>query len=393
MRRGPSGTYEITRYGDEEVRAFLPDPLPPAPPVDLSGMQRQLEIATAALVRLDAEARMLPDPDLFLYLYIRREALLSSQIEGTQSSLSDLFIHDTGSGRPVDAQALDLAEASNYIAALERGLGLLDGTAPEGLLPICNRLICKVHATLLRSGRGSDKLPGRFRQSQNWIGGSRPGNAAYVPPPHLHVEDCMGAFERFIHAEDDGLPSIVRAGLAHAQFETIHPFLDGNGRVGRLLISLILRDAGLLTQPVLYLSLYFKRERDLYYDLLGQLRVNGDWERWLAFFIEGVRVTAEDGIRTAGRLTDIFDRDRDRIERAGKRAGSALRAHQALKERPTLSIRGIAERTGLSNPAATSAVDLLVELGIAREMTGRRRGRVFGYAEYIDILSEGAEPL
>ena len=371
----------------------MPDPLPPEPSVDITPMYQQLEAAAVALGNLDAESRMLPDPDLFLYLYIRREALLSSQIEGTQSSLSDLFVYEFDSKKAEAPKQLDVTEVSNYIAALEHGIGLLDGEVLGGPLPVCNRLIRATHSVLLRSGRGSDKLPGQFRRSQNWIGGTRPGNAAYVPPPHAQVEDCMGDLERFINADGDGLPAIVRAGLAHAQFETIHPFLDGNGRVGRLLISFILREAGLLARPVLYISLHLKRERDRYYDLLGQIRVNGDWEAWLEFFIEGVRITAEDGIRTARRLTETFERDRARIEQAGRRAGSALRAHEALKQRPTLSIARIAEQTGLSIPAASSAVDLLLQLGIVREMTGRRRGRVFGYAEYIDILSEGAEPL
>ena len=393
MRRSSSGIYEITSFDGEQVRAFVPDPLPPEPAIDIAPMYQQLEAAAVALGNLDAESRMLPDPDLFLYLYIRREALLSSQIEGTQSSLSDLFVYEFDSGKTEAAGELDVTEVSNYIAALERGIDLMDGIAPEGPLPVCNRLIRETHAVLLRSGRGSDKLPGQFRRSQNWIGGTRPGNAVYVPPPHAQVEDCMGDLERFINAEGDGLPAIVRAGLAHAQFETVHPFLDGNGRVGRLLISFILREAGLLTRPVLYISLHLKRERDRYYDLLGQIRVNGDWEAWLEFFIEGVRITAEDGIRTARRLTETFERDRSRIEQAGRRAGSALRAHEALKQRPTLSIARIAEQTGLSTPAVSSAIDLLAQLGIVREMTGRRRGRVFGYAEYIDILSEGAEPL
>ena len=393
MRRAPSGTYEITSFDGEQVRAFVPDPLPPEPSVDITPMYQQLEAAAVALGNLDAESRMLPDPDLFLYLYIRREALLSSQIEGTQSSLSDLFVYEFDSKKAEAPKQLDVTEVSNYIAALEHGIGLLDGEVLGGPLPVCNRLIRATHSVLLRSGRGSDKLPGQFRRSQNWIGGTRPGNAAYVPPPHAQVEDCMGDLERFVNADGDGLPAIVRAGLAHAQFETIHPFLDGNGRVGRLLISFILREAGLLARPVLYISLHLKRERDRYYDLLGQIRVNGDWEAWLEFFIEGVRITAEDGIRTARRLTETFERDRARIEQAGRRAGSALRAHEALKQRPTLSIARIAEQTGLSIPAASSAVDLLLQLGIVREMTGRRRGRVFGYAEYIDILSEGAEPL
>ena len=386
MQRDRTGSYEVTTFGDEQVRAFVPASLPPQPPVDLSGMQPALERAILALGRLDSEARQLPDPDLFVYAYVRREAQLSSQIEGTQSSLSDLFELETEGESP--QQDDDVTEVSNYVAALEHGLERIHGG-----FPLSNRLIRELHGILLRSGRGSEKLPGEFRRSQNWIGGSRPGNAVYVPPPHTAVEDCMAQLERFLHAEDDGISTIVRAGLAHAQFESIHPFLDGNGRVGRLLIAFVLHQSGVLRQPLLYLSLYFKQHRARYYDLLADLRHSGDWEAWLAFFVEGVRATAEDGVETARRLSQVFEDDREKIQTRGRRAGSALRAHEVLMRSPVLSIRRVHERTGLSWPTAAAAIDLLSELGITHEMTGDRRNRLFAYDEYIAILSEGSEPL
>ena len=386
MQRDRTGSYEVTAFGDEQVRAFVPASLPPQPPVDLSGMQPALERAILALGRLDSEARQLPDPDLFVYAYVRREAQLSSQIEGTQSSLSDLFELETEGESP--QQDDDVTEVSNYVAALEHGLARIHGG-----FPLSNRLIRELHGILLRSGRGSEKLPGEFRRSQNWIGGSRPGNAVYIPPPHTAVEDCMAQLERFLHAEDDGISTIVRAGLAHAQFESIHPFLDGNGRVGRLLIAFVLHQSGVLRQPLLYLSLYFKQHRARYYDLLADLRHSGDWEAWLAFFVEGVRATAEDGVETARRLSQMFEDDREKIQTRGRRAGSALRAHEVLMRSPVLSIRRVHERTGLSWPTAAAAIELLSELGISHEMTGDRRNRLFAYDEYIAILSEGSEPL
>ena len=386
MQRDRTGSYEVTTFGDEQVHAFVPASLPPQPPVDLSGMQPALERAILALGRLDSEARQLPDPDLFVYAYVRREAQLSSQIEGTQSSLSDLFELETEGESP--RQDDDVTEVSNYVAALEHGLERIHGS-----FPLSNRLIRELHGILLRSGRGSEKLPGEFRRSQNWIGGSRPSNAVYVPPPHTAVEGCMAQLERFLHAEDDGISTIVRAGLAHAQFESIHPFLDGNGRVGRLLIAFVLHQSGVLRQPLLYLSLYFKQHRARYYDLLADLRHSGDWEAWLAFFVEGVRATAEDGVETARRLSRMFEDDREKIQTRGRRAGSALRAHEVLMRSPVLSIRRVHERTGLSWPTAAAAIELLSELGISHEMTGDRRNRLFAYDEYIAILSEGSEPL
>ena len=386
MKRGETGRYEETVAGGERVRAFIPHPLPPTPPLVLEGgLQSRLEAAVLALGRLDGVSTLLPDKSLFLYAYVRKEAVLSSQIEGTQSSLSDLLLFelDEAPGVPLD----DVVEVSNYVAALEHGLARMH----EGF-PLSNRLIREIHGVLLSRGRGSEKDPGEFRRSQNWIGGTRPGNAAFVPPPHTEVPECMAALERFLHGRDDRLPVLVRAALAHVQFETIHPFLDGNGRVGRLLITLLLSHASVLHDPLLYLSLYFKKHRTTYYELLDRVRREGDWETWLDFFLTAVKEVAEGAVMTANALGGIFQTDRSRVERAGRRAGSALRVHEVLKSRMIQSMPAIAATTGLSFPAVSSAMDLLVELGIARELTGKRRNRLFVYDRYLAMLNEGTEP-
>lgn len=383
MRRGESGTYAVTVAGGETVRAFLPHPLPPRPPLAFDGrLQQGLEAAVLALGRLDGVSTLLPDKSLFLYSYVRKEAVLSSQIEGTQSSLSDLLLFelDETPGVPLD----DVVEVSNYVAALDHGLARLR----EGF-PLSLRLIREIHGVLLSRGRGSGKDPGEFRRSQNWIGGSRPATAAFVPPPHTAVPECMTALERFLHADDDGLPVLVRAGLSHVQFETIHPFLDGNGRVGRLLITLLLCHAGVLRDPLLYLSLYLKERRPEYYRLLDAIRREGDWEEWLAFLLEGIRLTAAGAVDTAQRLATLFRDDRTKIESQGRRAGSALRVHEAIKARPILSMPEICRTTGLSFPAASSAMQLLVDTAVARELTGKRRNRLFVYDRYLGILNEG----
>lgn len=387
MDRGLTGRYEIAQFEGEQVQAFIPSALPPIPPLDLTGARQiLLEQALLALGRLDSVATLLPDPHLFLYAYVRKEALLSSQIEGTQSSLSELLMFelDAAPGAPRD----EVAEVSNYVAALKYGLERL-----RAGFPMSNRLIREVHGQLLSCGRGSDKLPGEFRRSQNWIGGTRPGNAHFVPPPPQAVDECMAQLERFIHDETSALPVLVKAALAHLQFETVHPFLDGNGRVGRLLITLLLCHAGMLAEPLLYLSLYFKQNRDLYYAHLDQVRRNGDWEAWIDFFLEGVRTTAKGAVTTAQRLVELFSTDGVKIQQSGRAAGSALRVHTALRERPLLSLPDICQRTGLSFPAATNGMALLAKLQIVRELTGRQRNRLFVYDRYLQILSEGTEPL
>ena len=387
MQREKTGHYEVWTSSGEEIRAFIPVPLPPVPPLALEGRLRQsLETATLALGRLDGIATLLPDPTLFIYAYVRKEAVLSSQIEGTQSSLSDLlaFEIDDAPGMPIS----DVVEVSNYVAALEYGLERLRGD-----FPLSNRLIREIHRILLSRGRGSQLHPGEFRTSQNWIGGRRPGNAVYVPPPPHAVADCMGELEQFLHARNDGLPTLVRAGLAHVQFETIHPFLDGNGRTGRLLITFLLCEAGVLREPLLYLSLFFKQHRSDYYELLNAVRRTGDWEDWLDFFLEGIQEIAEGAFATSQRLLQLFAADRERIQQTGRRAGSALRVHERLTSRPLQSISSVAESTALTFPTISAAMNLLVSLGIAREITGRRSDRLFAYDQYLSILSEGTEPL
>lgn len=382
MKRKRTGTYEITAVAGERVRAFVPSPLPPAPRIALDGaLQGELERATLALGRLDGASALLPDRTLFLYSYVRKEAVLSSQIEGTQSSLSDLLLFelDEAPGVPLD----DVTEVSNYVAALEHGVARVR----EGF-PLSTRLLREIHAVLLSRGRGSGKQPGELRTSQNWIGGSRPGNATFVPPPHPAVPDCMSDLERFLHAEDDGLPLLARAGIAHVQFETIHPFLDGNGRVGRLLITLLLCSAGVLREPLLYLSLFLKKHRSTYYELLETVRRDGDWEAWLSFFFQGVEETATSAVATANTLTDLFREDRARAEQQGRRSGSVLRVHEILKARPISTLPAISRATGLSFPATASAVDLLVSMNIVRELTGKRRNRLFVYERVLNVLNE-----
>lgn len=395
MRRDATGSYARSVAGSETVRAFVPHPLPPVPALDLSGeRQSLLERATLALGRLDSIAVLLPDPQLFLYAYVRREAVLSSQIEGTQSSLSDLLLFelDEVPGVPFD----DVVEVSNYVAALEHGMARLG----EGF-PLCNRLLREMHERLMARGRGSDKAPGEFRRSQNWIGGTRPGNAQFVPPPPNEVEACMTALEAFIH--DSGaaggeriggkLPVLLKAALAHVQFETIHPFLDGNGRLGRLLIAMLLHEGGVLRQPLLYLSLYLKQHRAVYYELLDRVRTNGDWEAWVDFFLEGVEQTAQGAVQTARRLVDLFQQDTQCVQAAGGRNATVLRVLDALRQRPLCSLRQIGATAGISFPTASKAMLALVGMGIARELTGQRRNRVFVYDAYLNILNEGGEAL
>ena len=384
MKRDQVGHYKETAAGGEHVRAFVPAPLPPQPNIAMDGaLLREFAAASEALGRLDGVTHVLPDKLLFLYAYVRKEAVLSSQIEGAQSSLSDLFLSEleTVPGVPQD----ELIEVSNCVAALDYGVERVR----EGF-PLSNRLFWDIHRILLKSGRGSNKTPGEFRRSQNWIGGSRPGNAHFVPPPHTEVTDCMAALERFLNEDNESMPPLLRAGLAHVQFETIHPFLDGNGRVGRILITLLLCAEGVLRQPLLYLSLYFKQHRETYYQLLNQTRQTGDWEEWLLFYLEGVRIVAADAYEVANRLNKLFREDREIISSAAKnRANSALRIHETLMERPLLSLSDACEKSQVTFRTASKAMEILSQLSIAEEVTGRVRNRIFVYRKYVDILNEG----
>lgn len=386
MNRGSTGEYVVvSRSGGEVVRAFVPHPLPPHPSLAPgSSLLESLDRAHLALGRLDAVTTLLPDTHLFLYTYVRKEAVLSSQIEGTQSSLSDLLLFelDEVPGVPLD----DVSEVSCYVAALEHGLKRL-----RGGFPLSNRLLREIHGILLSKGRGAEKEPGEFRRSQNWVGGTRPGNALYVPPPPGHVPDAMAALERFLHDRPARTSPLVKAALAHVQFETIHPFLDGNGRLGRLLITLVLVAEGVLQQPLLYLSLYLKKHRKTYYDLLTMVRQDGDWERWLAFFAEAVELTAMGAVDTARTLGRLFAEDRARIVSLGRGADSALRLHAELQRRPVATAPALCRVTKLTPPTVGKALRELVGIGIARETTGRKRGRVFVYDRYLSLLNKGTE--
>ena len=386
VRRRHAGDYvTISTVGDERVRAFVPKPLPPVPPVKIDPKLRELlDRALLALGRLDSVTTLLPDTHLFLYMYTRKEAVLSSQIEGTQSSLSDLLLFevDGAPGVPFD----DVVEVSNYVAALEHGLQRIrDG------FPLSNRLIREIHGILLSRGRGAEKDAGHFRRTPNWIGGTRPGNAVFVPPPPERIADTMSDLERWLHGEPEPSPILIRAAFAHVQFETIHPFLDGNGRVGRLLITLLLLVEGVLREPLLYLSLYLKENREEYYDLLQRVRKEGDWESWLAFFAKGVGETAEAATSTARRLSTLFKNDRARIQTLGRAAGSSLRVHETLERRPVADAAFIAKNSALSIPTVMTSLRALIKLGIVVELTGRQRGQIFSYQPYVKLLSEGTE--
>lgn len=385
MKRGLQGRWDQRGGSRDGYKAFVPMPLPPNPPLVLTPQLHDLlERANRALGRLDGLATLLPDPALFLYLYIRKEAVLSSQIEGTQSSFSELLLYEnTGvPGIPID----DVQEVSRYVAAMNFGLGRLR----EGF-PLSLRLLREIHSVLMSKGRGSEQTPGAFRTSQNWIGGSRPGNAAFVPPPQDTLLEHLGALEKFLHDQPARTPTLIKAALAHVQFETIHPFLDGNGRLGRLLITFLLCAEEALSQPLLYLSLYLKQNRTRYYDLLQRVRMEGDWEEWLTFFLHGVETTSAQASATAQRILGLLDRDRTRCESVGRSAGTVTRVHHFMRQHPVFALPSVAESVKISFPTAASAVRTLEALGIVREITGRGRDRIYSYSEYMAILNEGTE--
>lgn len=385
MKRELQGKYVTISTVGEKAQAFVPAPLPPRPPIDWTPeLRSKFDQALLALGRLDSVSTLLPDTSLFLYMYVRKEAVLSSMIEGTQSSLSDLLLFelDQEPGVPLD----DVREVSNYVAALDHGLRLLE----EGL-PLSLRLFREIHGVLLTKGRGSNQAPGEFRRSQNWIGGTRPGNAAFVPPPPEAVLECMSKLELFLHDQPEPTSVVLKAALAHVQFETIHPFLDGNGRLGRLLIALLLCDQKVLREPMLYLSLYFKTHRQHYYELLNNVRMTGDWEAWLDFFAEAVIVTATQAVEAAQQLLDLSNRDRDRISALGRAAASTLRVHRALMEHPIATSGSLVKKTGITPATVNKALGHLERLGIVKELTAQKRNRLFSYAGYIEIMSRGTE--
>ena len=379
------GRYVSTTLAGEPVKAFVPPALPPVD-LDLSGLHHHLDRANQALGRLDGLTVLLPDVRFLLYLYVRKEALVSSQIEGTQSSFVDVLRFENKVPTAVPKE--DVEEVSNYVAAMQHGLRRIQTGFPLSL-----RLIREIHAILLKGGRGANKTPGEFRRSQNWIGGTRPGNASFVPPPPAEMMEALDRLERFLHDDKHGLPLLVEAGLVHVQFESIHPFLDGNGRLGRLLITLLLCAKGALKQPLLYLSLYFKKHRTQYYDHLQRIRTEGAWEEWLRFFLEGTALTAQEAAETATRILGLFSKDREKIQKLGRPATSALRVHEYMQRKPIANIAAIAKALKLSIPTVTVALTHLVRIGIVEEVTGKRRDRLFTYSRYFNIVSEGTEPL
>ncbi len=381
MHRPTQGEYRTVSTAGEPVRAFVPAPLPPNPPLEWSpALRRRFDDALVALGRLDAVSALLPNAALVLYSFVRKEAVLSSQIEGTQSSLADLLLYeiDEQPGVPVE----DAQEVSRYVAALEHGLARLRGGFPLSL-----RLIGEMHAVLLDHPQGRGKTPGEFRRSQVWIGGTRPGNAVFVPPPADAVADCLADLERFLNDVPESTPPLIKAALAHVQFETIHPFLDGNGRIGRLLIVLQLVHDGLLREPLLYPSLFFKKHRPLYYELLNAVRLQGDWERWLDYFAEGVEQSATQAVATAKQLLALVAQDRDRIATLGRRATSALAVLQALQRQPVTSAVALVKATGLALATVNRMLVQLVDVGIVSELTQRQRDRIFSYRAYVDALN------
>ncbi|WP_069859142.1 Fic family protein [Desulfoplanes formicivorans] len=385
MKRELQGKYVTISTVGEKAQAFVPAPLPPYPPINWSPeLRSKFDQALLALGRLDSVSTLLPDTSLFLYMYVRKEAVLSSMIEGTQSSLSDLLLFelDQKPGVPLN----DVREVSNYVAALDHGLRLLE----EGL-PLSLRLFRDIHGVLLTKGRGSNQTPGELRRSQNWIGGTRPGNAAFVPPPPEDVLECMSKLELFLHDQPEPTPVLLKAALAHVQFETIHPFLDGNGRLGRLLITLLLCEQKVLREPMLYLSLYFKTHRQYYYELLNNVRMTGDWEAWLDFFAEAVIVTATQAVETAQQLLDLSNQDRDKISGLGRAAASTLQVHRALMEHPIATSGSLVEKTGITPATVNKALGHLEQLGIVKELTAQKRNRLFSYVDYIEIMSRGTE--
>jgi Fic family protein len=383
-----SGRYERSTVGGEDVAAFVPRSLPPVdPPLDIGGSLRGLlEDAEGAVARLEVAGAMVPSLSWLIYSFVRKEAVVSSQIEGTQASLIDLLTYEA-TGAVGAAREADVEEVCNYVDALSYARDQLH--SKKGL-PLSVRLLNETHRLLMTGARGGDKQPGEIRRSQNWIGGTRPGDAVFVPPPHHLLGDLLGDMERYIHS-DDGLPPIIRAGLVHVQFETIHPYLDGNGRVGRLLVALLLEHWGVLSQPLLYLSLFFKRHQTEYYRRLGSTRTDGNFEGWLDFFLEGVAVIADEAVAAVKALFDLVATDRARVLASGSTSITAARLFEQLPGHPVVTIGGVTTLLDTTKPTASKAVSALVDAGVLVEITGQRRDRIYSYAAYLDELGRGTE--
>jgi Fic family protein len=382
VNRGKQGQELLQRVPGEPYKAYVPNPLPPEPPIIMdSAITDMLERANRAIGRLDGFAVLIPDISLFIYFYVRKEAVLSSQIEGAQSSLSDLLLYESHEAPGVPLE--DVQEVSNYVAALNYGMERIEADAPLTL-----RLLREIHSVLLSKGGGENKQPGEFRRSQNWIGGARPGNAFFVPPPWPEVMPCLDLWEKFMHDIPMRTPTLIKAALLHVQFETIHPFLDGNGRVGRLLIPLLLCYEKALGQPLLYLSLYLKSNRETYYRLLQQVRFEGNWEEWLLFFLTGVAETAEQATRTAQAIFRLIETERAKIEEMGRVAGNVLRLHHWMQKKPVFTIAEAAVSLKLSTQTVINSLERLKSLDSVREITGRQRNQVFIYDALIKVLGD-----
>jgi Fic family protein len=386
MSTRSTGRYERTTIAGEEVAAFVPAPLPPAEPVLLldSAFADRLRAAEQALTRLELAGEMVPSLDWFIYAFVRKEAVLSSQIEGTQATLVDLLTFEADDGATPNA---DVEEVCNYLEALAYARGQLSD--PRGL-PLSIRLLNETHQRLMRGVRGADKLPGEVRRSQNWIGGTRPGNAVYVPPPPHALAEVLSAFEKYMHAEDTN-PPLVRAGLLHVQFETIHPYLDGNGRIGRLLVTLLLEHWKVLAKPLLYLSLFFKRHRDDYYRRLSAVRVDGDWEGWTDFFLAGVATIADEGVASARDLFALVTADRQSVLRNDTTSAAAVRLFELLPRHPLVNVASVMKLLETSKPTAARAIDSLEAAGVLIETTGKKRDRWYAYQRYLDRLRVGTD--
>lgn len=384
-----TGRYEITSVAGEQVRAFIPHPLPPAhPPLVIEGtLADRVREAEQALVRLELAGAMVPSLDWFIYAFVRKEAVLSSQIEGTQATLLDLLNYEAGEGDDTTPPNADVEEVCNYLEALTFARGQL--ASPKGL-PLSMRLLNETHRVLLQGVRGESKLPGEVRRSQNWIGGSRPGNAVYVPPPPTALAKALSAFERYLHADDE-LPRVVRAGLLHVQFETLHPYLDGNGRIGRLLVTLLCEHWRLLTRPLLYLSLFFKRHRREYYRRLGAVRLDGDWEGWLDFFLDGVATIADEAVATATELVACVAADRERVLAHDGMTLPAVQLFERLPRHPIVSAAWVVEALATTKPTAGRAIAALEAAGVLVETTGKKRDRRYVYQAYLERLRAGTE--
>jgi len=380
------GKYVTINTKMEPFKAFIPPKLPPTPPLNMDVLYPYLDKATKAISELNGMTSIIPNVSLFIYMYVRKEALLSSQIEGTQSSFSDLILFENEQKPEVSVE--DIEEVSHYVSAISHGLKRL-----KSGFPLCLRLLKEMHAILLTGSRGSLKSPGNFRHTQNWIGGTRPGNALFVPPPPEQLPDILSNFEKLLHTGTHKMPPLVMTGLAHLQFESIHPFLDGNGRLGRLLIILLLCNDGLLQEPILYISLYLKQNRETYYRLLQEVRTNGSWETWLEFFLEGITETAINTMATMQKMNQLFNQDLEQINTLGRAKLSCIDTLNILQKIPQISVTELAKQLKISAPTARQALNNLIDLGIVSEISHKQRDRVYTYTQYLKMLTEGAKPL